>query len=107
MKSALVMALLVLSLLLFGTLLSLTSKDLRMTTELLTSEQAYYLAEAGLARAEQQTQLDPTWRGEWQQVALGAGHYSVRVYEQGGLLQIESMGVIGKVKVGKAIRKNL
>lgn len=107
MKSVLVVALLSLSLLLLGTLVGLTGKDLRMAVELLRSEQAYYLAEAGLQRAEQQARLDPTWRGEWQGVQLGSGTYSVRVYEQAGQLQFEAVGEVGNVKMKKSKSKSL
>ncbi len=101
MKSFIALAFMLFSLLLYGTLVQVTSKDLRMTAELLAAEQAYYLVEAGLARAEQQITLDPMWRGEWNRVPLGAGSYSVRVYEQAGSVWFEAVGEVGKVTLKK------
>jgi hypothetical protein len=104
MKLYLISMVLALALLLFGTLVGLTTKDLRMTMELTSSEQAYYLAEAGLVRAEQQYALDSTWRGTWAAVPFGEGTYSVRIYDQAGTVQVESTGVVGKAKVKKVAR---
>ena len=98
MKLFLTVALLSLALLLLGSLVGLTAKDLRMTVELSQSEQAYYLAEAGLTRAQTYHETFPTWRGEWRQIPLGPGTYTVRLYDQAGTIQIESTGEVGTVK---------
>lgn len=94
---------LVMVLLLLGSLVGLTTKDLHMTVELGESEQAYYLAEAGLVRAQQQYALDPTWRGTWSQVPLGEGTYSVRIYDQGSTVQTESTATVGEAVVEKVM----
>ena len=105
MKLFLTVALLSLALLLLGSLVGLTAKDLRMTVELTQSEQAYYLAEAGLIRAQIYHETTPAWRGEWRQIPLGPGTYTVRLYDQAGTLQIESTGEVGKAR--KSITKKL
>ncbi|MGZ4031298.1 MAG: hypothetical protein ACXVDJ_03780, partial [Tumebacillaceae bacterium] len=72
--------------------------------DLYSSEQAYYLSEAGLIRAKQQFALDPTWRGTWSAVPLGEGTYTTRIYDQAGTVQSESIGAVGKAKVKKVVR---
>jgi hypothetical protein len=104
-KLFLTVALLSIALLVLGSLVGLTAKDLRMTVELSQSEQAYYLAEAGLTRAKTYYETTPSWRGEWHQIPLGPGTYTVRLYDQVGTLQIESTGEVGKVK--KTITRKL
>jgi hypothetical protein len=101
MNLLLPVSVLLLALLIFGTAVGLTGKDLRMTTEWVRTEQATYLAEAGRVLAEEQHEQDPAWRGEWRQVPLGAGTYTVRVMDQGGGVQIESVGGVAKVKARK------
>jgi hypothetical protein len=95
---------LALSLLVFGSLAGLTMKDLHMTVDLYSSEQAYYLAEAGVVRAKQQYALDPTWRGTLSAVQLGDGTYTTRIYDQSGTVQTESTGVVGKAKVKRVVK---
>jgi hypothetical protein len=97
-KLFLPLALLLLTSLLLGATLTLTTKDFNLTTDLYRSDQAYYLAEAALARAKAQLAQDPAWRGEWTQIPLGPGTYSIRVTEQNGTVQIEAVGEVGKVK---------
>ncbi|ASS74968.1 hypothetical protein CIG75_08195 [Tumebacillus algifaecis] len=98
MKLFLPVTLLLVTILLLGTQLALTTQDFRMTTELYRSDQAYYLAEAALLVGQSHLQQDPSWRGERMQIRLGAGVCSYRIYEQAGVVQIEATGEIGKVK---------
>jgi hypothetical protein len=94
---------LLLALLIFGSAVGLTGKDLRMTTEWVRSEQAAYLAEAGRVLAEEQYEQNPAWRGEWRQVPLGEGTYTVRVTDQGSAVQIESIGENSKAKARRTV----
>ncbi|MBL0387030.1 hypothetical protein JJB07_10245 [Tumebacillus sp. ITR2] len=99
MKIALPFAVLTLALLLLGSLLTLTTKDLRMTEDLITSEQADALAEAGLLHAEMQLASDPSWRGSLQNLPCGPGTYSVTLIDfGGGNLSLESIGRVGRSK---------
>lgn len=104
MKLYLISMLLALAVLLLGTLAGLTTKDLNITTDLTSSEQAYYLAEAGLVRAEKQYTLDATWRGSLTAIPLGEGTYTLRIYDQSGTVQAESTGIVGKAKVKKSLK---
>lgn len=98
MKLVLPITLLMLTLLLLGAQLTLTTQDIQITTELTRSNQSYYLAEAAFALAKDRLQQDPTWRGTQASVPLGAGTYAFRIYEQGAAVQIEATGEIGKIK---------
>ena len=101
MKLFLTFSLLTLALLLLGNLVALTAKDLHMTTDLYNTEQASYLAEAGLVLAEHKLASDPSWRGQWFHVPLGAGTYTVRIYDQSGVVKTESTGQVGQAVVKK------
>ncbi|TCP59645.1 hypothetical protein EV586_101877 [Tumebacillus sp. BK434] len=98
MRLLLPVSLLLLTLLLLGTQLALTTQDLHITAELTRSDQAYYLAEAALHLARSRLQQNPAWRGQQESVPLGEGSYSYRVYEQGTTVHIEATGQIGKIK---------
>lgn len=98
MKLVLPITLLLLTLLLLGAQLTLTTQDLQLTTELARSNQSYYLAEAAVAHAQARLHQDPSWRGTQASVPLGAGTYAFRIFEQGATIHIEATGEIGKIK---------
>jgi Tfp pilus assembly protein PilX len=106
MKLVLPLSVLTLALLLLGSLLSLNTKDLRMTEELIAAEQAVYLAEAGLLHAEHLLESNPAWRGPLQNVPCGSGTYSVLVTDRGGgHLTLESTGSVGSSR--RTVKKSI
>lgn len=103
MKLMLSLSVLLLTLLLLGVQLTLTSQDFQLITKLYRSDQAFYLAEAAVIEAQFQLSADPNWRGDRFDVELGSGTYSMRVFEQNGVVNIEAVGKIGKIIERKTI----